>query len=134
MKRKEFLKIAAAGAAVGLGQLALSACKSSTPTTPTTPSTSKTFTSSLAESHTHTVGIARTEIDSPPAGGFVRDTSIYSGHSHTFTISLADLTTVAGGGTVTVNTSTEAPVYSAAHFHTFTISKWYSAGKSILNF
>jgi hypothetical protein len=36
MKRKDFLKIAAAGAAVGLGQLVLSACKNSTPTTPST--------------------------------------------------------------------------------------------------
>jgi hypothetical protein len=134
MKRKDFLKIAAAGAAAGLGQLVLSACKNSTPTTPTTPSTSKTFTSSVAESHTHTVAIARAEIDSPPAGGISRDTSITSGHSHTFAMTQADLATVAGGGSVNVNTSTEAPAYSAPHFHTFTISKWYAARKSILNF
>jgi hypothetical protein len=128
----EFLKIAAAGAAVGLGQLALSACKGTS--TPTTPATSKTFTSSITSSHTHSVSIARTEIDTPPTGGFSRDTSIYSGHSHTFTISQADLATVAGGGSVSVNTSTETTVYDGPHFHTFTISKWYTAGKSILNF
>ena len=132
MKRKDFLKIAAAGAAVGLGQLALSACKSTS--TPTTPSTSKTFTSSITSSHTHTVSIARTEIDTPPAGGFSRDTSIYSGHSHTFTIAQADLATVAGGGTVNVDTSTVTTTYDGPHFHTFTISKWYAAGKSSLNF
>jgi len=134
MKRKEFLKIAAAGAAVGLGQLALSACKSSTPTSPTTPSTSKTFTSSLAESHTHTVSIAKAEVDTPPAGGFSRATSDSGGHSHTFTISQADLTTVMGGGSVNVNTSTETAVYGNPHFHTFAIAKWYAAGKSFLNF
>jgi len=130
MKRKDFLKMTALGTAVGLGQLALSACKSSsTPTTPPTPGTSKTFSSSTDSGHAHTVTIARTEIDTPPAGGFARDTSISSGHSHTFTISLAQLTTVSGGGSVTVTTSVDS-----SHSHAFTISKWYAAGKSILNF
>lgn len=127
MKRKEFLKIAAAGAAVSLGNLALSACKSTS--TPTTPGTSKTFSSSTESGHSHTVSIARTEIDSPPPGGFSRETASASGHTHTFTISMAELTTVSGGGSVTVTTSV-----TSSHSHAFTISKWYSAGKSILNF
>jgi hypothetical protein len=134
MKRKEFLKIAAAGAAVGLGQLVLSACKSTS--TPSTPSTSKTFTSSSSgnPAHTHTFDIAQSEVSSPPAGGISRATSVYSGHSHTFTMSQADLTTVMGGGSVTLDTSTESPAYNVSHSHSFTITKWFAAGKSILNF
>ena len=134
MKRMDFLKIAAAGAAVGLGQLALSACKSTS--SPMTPATSKTFTSTQAgnPAHTHTFDVAQSEINSPPAGGISRSTSVYSGHSHTFTMSQADLTTVMGGGSVTLDTSTEAPAYNVSHSHSFTIAKWYAAQKSILNF
>lgn len=134
MKRLEFLKLAATGAAVGLGQLALSACKSTS--SPTMPLTSKTFTSSVDGNpgHSHTIDIAQSEINSPPAAGISRATSVYSGHSHTFTMTQADLTTVMGGGTVTVVTSTEAPVYNIVHSHTFMISKWYVAQRSFLNF
>jgi hypothetical protein len=132
VKRKEFLKIVGAGAVVGLGQLVVSACKGTS--TPTTPSTSKTFTSTLGgnPTHTHTFVVNQSEVTSPPVGGISRATSDYGGHSHTFTMSQADLTTVMGGGSVTLDTSTEAPAYNTAHFHSFTIGKWFAAQNSIL--
>jgi hypothetical protein len=132
VKRKEFLKIVGAGAVVGLGQLAITACKSTS--APAVPTTSKTFTSTLAgsPSHSHTFLVNQSEVTSPPAGGISRATSDYGGHSHTFTMSQADLTTVMGGGSVTLDTSTEAPAYNTVHFHSFTISKWFAAQNSIL--
>ena len=106
----------------GIFYLLQSGCSSSDNGSPSGPSdsTNRTFTSSSDAGHTHSVTMARSEIDSPPSGGISRLTSSNSGHTHTFTITQAQLTTVQGGSTVSTSTSSDA-----GHSHTFSISKWY---------
>jgi hypothetical protein len=122
MKRSDFLKVMGAGTLAALAGSALSACKSSS-TTPTPTTDSHTFTSTTVQSHNHTITIQKTEVDTPPAGGISRETSS-AGHTHTFTMSAADLTTVQGGTPVTIETAS-ANGASGPHTHSFAISKWY---------
>lgn len=123
MNRRDFFKSSAlAGGSFGLALLLQSGCSSSDNGSPSGPSdsTNHTFTSSSDTGHTHSVTMARSEIDSPPSGGISRQTTSNSGHTHTFTMTQAQLTTVQGGGTVSTTTSSDA-----SHTHTFSISKWY---------
>ncbi|MGA9523982.1 MAG: hypothetical protein WBV82_21150 [Myxococcaceae bacterium] len=77
-----------------------------------------TFTSSVSNGHTHTVQIQSSELTSPPAGGFTRDTSITSGHLHTVELTEADLSSIEAGNTVTKTTS-----LVGGHTHMFTFTK-----------
>ena len=123
MNRRDFLKSSAlAGGSFGLALLLQSGCSSSDNGSPSGPSdnTSRTFASSTDAGHSHSVTIARTEVDSPPSGGISRQTTSNSGHTHTFTMTQAQLTSVQGGGTVSTITSSDA-----GHSHTFSINKWY---------
>ncbi len=123
MNRRDFLKSTVmAGGSLGAALLLQSGCSSSDNGSPSGPSdsTSRTFTSSSDTGHTHSVTMARSEIDSPPAGGISRQTTSNSGHTHTFTLTQAQLTTVQGGGTVSTTTSSDT-----GHSHTFSINKWY---------
>lgn len=96
-----------------------SGCGSSDKSTP--PSVdSKTFTSSVDASHSHTVTLTRVEVDSPPALGIQRATSVSGSHSHTFTMSPSELAAVLNGTPVVVTTSLDS-----GHTHRFTIQKWY---------
>lgn len=98
-----------------------SGSNSKSPTGPSTPdTTSHVFTSSLVASHMHTITLAKTEVETPPAAGISRETSSTGGHTRTFTMSAAQLTSVKGGGTETITTSVVN-----SHSHTFTITKWY---------
>lgn len=108
--------------AVALIALAFSSCSGST--TPNPPGgTSRAFTSSSNNSHTHSVTLQRTEVETPPAGGIAKTTTSNSAHTHSFAMTQAELDTVDGGGSVTV-TSGSSDV-GGAHTHTFTITKWF---------
>lgn len=96
-----------------------SGCGSSDKSTPPTDD-SKTFTSSVDASHSHTVTLTKAEVEDPPALGIQRETSVSGSHSHTFTISPSELVTVLSGAAVVVTTSSDS-----GHTHTFTIQKWY---------
>jgi hypothetical protein len=52
----------------------------------------------------------------PPSGGVVYTTSVNAGHSHTVSLTQAQLQSIEGGTAVMVTTSSPAP-------HNFTISK-----------
>jgi hypothetical protein len=65
----------------------------------------------------------KADVETPPAGGITETTSNNSAHTHSFAMTQAELTTVNGGGSVTV-TSGSSDV-GGAHTHTFTITKWF---------
>ena len=74
-------------------------------------------------SHTHCLCIPREDLDDPPTDGREYDTDQdcalpNEAHSHTVTLSQADLTMIADGGTVTVTTSKQF-----GHTHGFTLAK-----------
>jgi hypothetical protein len=73
-------------------------------------------TSTVTNNHTHTLCVPSTDLSSPPSSGMTYTTSFDDGHSHTVTLTQAQLTTISDGGSVTVTTSSPAP-------HDFTISK-----------
>jgi len=117
MTRKEFLKWGAGALALIPGLAFLSGCKSSSSTTPPTTD-SKMFTSSSSQSHTHTVTLAKTEIESPAA--LNKPTSTSGSHTHTVALTLDQVTSIKNGTPVTIETST-----TDGHSHSFTIAKWY---------
>jgi hypothetical protein len=118
MKRKDFWAIGVLGLLGLFLTLGGAACSSST--TPSNTTTSQTFTSTSVQSHTHTVTIQKTEVDSPPSGGISRQTSTSGGHSHTFTMTQDQLNSVKNGASVQIETSVDS-----SHSHSFTIAKWY---------
>ncbi|HMA19042.1 MAG TPA: hypothetical protein VKS03_11435, partial [Thermoanaerobaculia bacterium] len=66
-----------------------------------------------------------TEVTSPPAGGISMTTSLagapyIADHTHSFAMTQAQLTTVNGGGAVTITTGV-----TLSHTHDFTITKWF---------
>ena len=131
LSRREFL-----GQAVGatvtliLTPIVAASCSSSSnggtsiSTNPTSPGCAGVEeTSTVAESHTHTVCVATSDLSSPPAGGMSYTTSTDSGHSHRVAFSSAQLSTINAGGSVTVETSNEVdPVNGVAHTHAFTVT------------
>jgi len=68
-----------------------------------------------AADHTHTVTIAASTLDATTAQTFT--TSTVLAHMHMVTLEPSDLTTLKGGGTVTVTSSV-----ASAHSHMYTIS------------
>jgi len=68
-----------------------------------------------ASDHTHTLTIAASTVNATSAQTF--DTGLAAGHMHMVTLEPAQLTTLKGGGSVTV-TSTS----SVGHTHVFTVS------------
>jgi hypothetical protein len=94
-------------------------------TTTTTVPASHTFTSTVFVTHSHTVTLPPTDLTSPPAGGISMQTSLagapyIADHTHTFSMTQAQLTTVNGGTPVTVTTAV-----TLSHTHDFTIAKWF---------
>jgi hypothetical protein len=74
-------------------------------------------TSSVALNHTHTVCILDTDLANPPAAGVTYVTSSPD-PTHTVSLTAAQLSSINGGTSVTVTTSTEGN-----HSHQFVISK-----------
>ena len=72
--------------------------------------------STSSQGHSHTMCVPRVDLNSPPASGATYDTSVSDSHAHLVTLTQADLTTIAGGGRVTVTSSN-----SGGHTHDFTL-------------
>jgi hypothetical protein len=114
------LAIIAGAGFLALLMVGVTGCSSST----TPPSdTSKMFTSTVSNAHTHTVTIEKTSVQTPPAGGISETTSSTSGHTHSFDLTQAQLTTINGGTPVTQTSGSSA--VGGVHTHDFTISKWF---------
>jgi len=77
-----------------------------------------TFTSSVVSAHSHTFSMTTAEVDTPPTGGITRDTSIAQAHFHVVTLTEADLDSIAAGNTVEKTTS-----LAAGHDHVFSFSR-----------
>ena len=110
----------ACGAFLALLAFGLTGCSDST--TPN-PGTTRTFTSSVANSHTHTVTIERSDVQNPPMAGITETTSSNSSHTHSFAMTQAQLMTCNGGGMVMVMTGSSD--VGGAHTHNFSITKWF---------
>ncbi len=74
-------------------------------------------TSSVAQGHTHTVCVLEADLTSPPSAGATYTTS-GPDPTHTVTLTAAQLSSINGGTSVTVTTSTEG-----GHDHQFVISR-----------
>ncbi len=119
MKRRNFLKASMEIAAASLGALLMTSCNNST--SPSTDSqTINSMTASTGPSHTHTITIKKSEVETPAA--ISRETSSSSGHTHTFSMTQAQLQSVKDGNNQTITTAANG---SPAHTHDFVISKWY---------
>ena len=73
-------------------------------------------TSTVTNSHTHTLCVLTSDLTSPPAAGVTYMTSTSAGHSHTVALTQLQLQDIESGKSVTVPTSSPAP-------HNFTIMK-----------
>jgi len=82
-----------------------------------------TFLSTTVNAHYHTLTINKTDVQTPPAAGLSLTTSSASGHTHSFTLTQVQLTTVNGGTAVIQSTATSD--VTGTHSHDFTISKWF---------
>lgn len=119
MVHQRGLTAVACGAILALLVIGLIGCSGST--TPPISGTTKTFTSSVANSHTHTVTIERSDIQTSPMAGITETTSSNSGHMHSFAMTHAQLMTCNGGGMVMVMTGNSD--LGGAHTHEFSITK-----------
>jgi hypothetical protein len=68
--------------------------------------------------HTHFVCVALADLNSPPADGKTYVTTNNSGHTHSITLTAAQLTSIAGGESVSVTTTNDA-----GHTHAVTLVK-----------
>jgi hypothetical protein len=73
-----------------------------------------TFTSSQVQSHTHDFTLSTADIDHPPGAGVDGDTTLSASHVHHVTLTQAQLTQIANGQTVMVQTSS-----TGGHTHSF---------------
>jgi hypothetical protein len=81
-------------------------------------------TSTLVDSHVHMVCVRTDDLANPPPTGVTYTTTDVSAHTHTITLSAAQLTSINGGTEVTVTTSvTVDPVNGDPHSHQFMIVK-----------
>ena len=108
-------------AVLALLAIGLTGCSDST--TPPISGTTKTFTSSVANSHTHTITIERSDIQTPPMAGITETTSSNSTHTHSFAMTHDQLMTCNGGSMVMVMTGNSD--MGGAHTHEFSITKWF---------
>ena len=74
-------------------------------------------TSSVTLGHTHTVCVLEADLTSPPSGGVTYTTS-GPDPTHTITLTAAQLSSINGGQSITVTTST-----SGGHTHQFVLSR-----------
>jgi hypothetical protein len=80
-------------------------------------------TSTVNADHTHTVCVLTTNLTTPPAT-VTYTTSNVGSHTHTVMLTMAQLTMINGGQTVTVTSSTDPdPINGMAHSHDFMIKK-----------
>jgi hypothetical protein len=65
--------------------------------------------------HIHSFSIPNSTLQMPPAGGFTASTTSNSGHSHSITLTQADLMDIEAGMAVSDSTT-----IASAHLHAFT--------------
>lgn len=118
MTRKEFLKVSLGGILGGIALFFMERCNGTE--TPSVPEGGQSFTSTNVDNHTHTVTLARSEVENPPAAGITKATSSSTGHTHSFSMNQAQLQTVNSGTAVQVIDS-----LVTGHQHHYTISKWF---------
>jgi hypothetical protein len=121
MSTKRIFAVAVGAAFLALLAGGITGCGSSTSSQP--PGTTHSFTSTMVNSHTHTVTIDKADVQTPPAAGISETTSSASGHTHSFDMTQAQLTTVMGGGSVTITSGSSAT--TGVHTHDFTVTKWF---------
>lgn len=118
MNRREFLK----GSIVTLLAIPLVGCGSDDQPAGTGGSTNNSCQGTSATGsfvgHTHTVCVLSTDLTNPPSGGGTYNTTSNSGHLHSVVLTQANLVTINGGASVTVDSSS-----SSGHTHSFTIQK-----------
>jgi hypothetical protein len=128
LTRREFLSHAVE-ATVGfvVAPFAIGACSSSSSddgslvrtTSPTEPACDGAAASStVSDSHVHTVCVPLSNLSAPPPEGVRLATSTTLDHRHDVTLTVADLVTVAAGGTATVVTTVVN-----GHTHGFTVRR-----------
>jgi len=129
MKRSDFLKMMGGGTIAALAGSASSACKKTTTLDVQPNAQNGEFTSTMTQSHTHTVVILRSDILAPSAAGMSTKTSYpveatSTFHTHTFAMTQAQLMAVADSTSQTIETgSTDAG--DGLHRHWFTIERWW---------
>lgn len=114
MNRRTFVIEAGKAFPVIAGAVYVIACGSS----PSSPSSSAdiTVTSTLVNAHTHTASVPASDQLHPVDMTYT--TSSSSSHTHNVTLTAGQLSTLAGGGSVTV--STTASAVTGNHTHDFT--------------
>jgi hypothetical protein len=106
------------GTTIALLLVPIAACGSSGGTTPGSASCSGvSSTSSVALGHTHTVCVLETDLTSPPSTGATYTTS-GPDPMHTIELTAAQLSSINGGQSVSVTTST-----NGGHDHQFVLLK-----------
>ena len=121
MTQNKTVTAAACAAFLAVLVVGMSGCGGTT--SPTPPGITKTFTSTEANGHIHTVAIEKSDVQNMPMAGITVMTSSNSGHNHSFEMTQAQLMTCNGGGMVMVMTGNSD--VGGAHTHSFSITKWF---------
>jgi len=79
-------------------------------------SDSKTIISSLSSGHTHSLTISLADVDNPPSMDLTIATSSSSSHTHRITLTTGDFERLANMETIIKTSTTDS-----SHFHTFSI-------------
>jgi len=115
MNRREFLvRVGGTLVAIPFVLEAVSCGDDSSPTG--TPTDQFDAQSEVAGGHTHSIRIVCTQLTS--STDILYTSSNSSGHTHTVSLTVANLTTIAGGGQINTNSST-----ASGHFHQWSIRK-----------
>ena len=105
----------------------LQACSTSPSRSPDDPGNSCAGTDPLStvnEGHTHSVCVPTSDMNSPPSAGATYTSSNDGNHTHTITLTAAQLSSIASGHSVTVTSSSDLdPTTQVAHTHDWTITK-----------
>ena len=81
-------------------------------------------TSTVNDAHDHMVCVPTTDLTNPPQGGARYTTTNDGGHTHSVTLTQAQLASIESGDDVTVTTSSNVDPYNnVAHTHAFMITK-----------
>jgi hypothetical protein len=93
-----------------------------------------TYTSSDADNHNHTARVYSTALSAPDANGWSDTSSTVLNHTHTMSLTQAQLTSMNAGQSVTVTSSTATnPTTGNSHYHTWTIVKAFNKASSAAN-
>lgn len=109
-----------AWALVALAAVALFAAGCSSPESTVPTYATKTFTSTTVDGHSHTVTLSRADIQALPAGGLSVTTTSVNSHTHTLSLTKAQCESINNSIQVVVETSV-----NNNHSHGFAIANWW---------